>query len=125
METVKTVFWALIIGLAAAFAYNNWFPVDLNLWSDLVAEVNLPLLMLVCFLIGFVPMLLVHYTSRWRMRQRISSLERTMNDLRTAHAAPNVSNAPAPPKSDVDTSIAPAGDGPLFESLPAGSAKDR
>ncbi|MBW4329406.1 LapA family protein [Stakelama sp. CBK3Z-3] len=122
MQFLKTLFWALLIGLGAAFAYNNWVPVDLHLWGGLIAEVNLPLLLLVSFLIGFVPMLLAYYTMRWRLRQRISNSERALADLRAAHAvvpppAPDVAITPAAPAPLGEPDPIPVReDGPLFES---------
>lgn len=94
MQFLKALFWFLILGLVAAFAVTNWHPVEIQLWSSLVADVNLPFLLLVVFLAGFLPMLLLYHTVRWRSRQRIAMLERTVEEMRTLHAA---STAPAPP----------------------------
>lgn len=95
MQFLKALFWFLILGVIAAFAVTNWHPVEIQLWSGLVADVNLPFLILVAFLFGLVPMLLLYHTVRWRYRQRIGMLERTLDDLRAVHAAP-----PPPPVAD-------------------------
>lgn len=88
MQFLKALFWFLILGLAAAFAVTNWHPVEIQLWSGLVADVNLPFLLAVMFLTGFVPMLLIYHTVRWRLKSRISMLERTVDDLRPAPTPP-------------------------------------
>lgn len=88
MQFLKALFWFLILGVIAAFSVTNWHPVEIQLWSGLVADVNLPFLILVAFLFGLVPMLLLYHTVRWRYRQRIGMLERTLEDLRAVHAAP-------------------------------------
>lgn len=100
MQFLKALFWFLILGVIAAFAVTNWRPVEIQLWSGLVADVNLPFLILIAFLLGLIPMLLLYHTVRWRLRQRIAMLERTLEDLRAVHAAPppaSPDEAPAPP----------------------------
>ena len=87
MQFLKALFWFLILGLIAAFAVTNWHPVEIQLWSSLVADVNLPFLLFVVFLAGFLPMLLLYHTVRWRSRQRIAMLERTVEEMRAVHAA--------------------------------------
>ena len=126
MQFLKTLFWALLIGLGAAFAYNNWVPVDLHLWGGLIAEVNLPLLVLISFLLGLVPMLLGYYAMRWRLRQRLANADRALADLRSAHAAAPAQvepQAPAPALTETsEAAVSPtlplgeSADGPLFES---------
>ncbi|WNO54970.1 lipopolysaccharide assembly protein LapA domain-containing protein [Stakelama saccharophila] len=114
MQFLKTLFWALIIGLAAAFALNNWVPVEIRLWGGVVADVNLPLLLLVTFLIGFVPMLLAYYTVRWRLRQRLAASERALTELRALHESKPATAEPGDPAPAADAT--PADDGPLFSS---------
>ncbi len=87
MQFLKALFWFLILGLMAAFAATNWQPVEIQLWSGLVADVNLPALLVAMFLLGLIPTMLVYHAVRWRLRQRIATLERTLEDLRAAHAA--------------------------------------
>lgn len=103
MQFLKTLFWALLVGVIVAFALNNVTMVPLKLWGSLYADVNLPLLLLVVFLAGFVPTYIVHRTSRWRLRQRLAAAERALAGLHrgdTVHeplfTAP-VTDAPAPP----------------------------
>jgi uncharacterized integral membrane protein len=100
MQFLKALFWFLILGVIAAFAVTNWHPVEIQLWSGLVADVNLPFLILVAFLFGLIPMLLLYHTVRWRYRQRITMLERTLEDMRAVHAAP-------PPAQPAETPAAP------------------
>lgn len=88
MQFLKALFWFLILGVATAFAVTNWRPVEIQLWSGLVADVNLPFLLAVVFLAGLLPVLLFFHTLRWRMRQRIAMLERTIEDLRPPVSAP-------------------------------------
>ena len=104
MQFLKTLFWILIAGLALALAFHNWFPVSLRLWGGLIADVNLPLLLLLAYLLGLLPMLLVHHATRWRLRQRITGLERTIADLR---AVGTEAPPPAGPAAQKATSTMP------------------
>ncbi len=96
MQFLKALFWFLTLGLIAAFAVTNWHPVEIQLWSGLVADVNLPFLITVAFLLGLLPMMAVYHTVRWRHRQRIAMLERTLEDMRAVHAA--ATPPPSPPE---------------------------
>lgn len=84
MQFLKILFWCLLTFLAALFTYGNWDLVEIHLWSGLIADVNLPLLLLVTFLVGFLPMLVVHHAVRWRLRQRLATCERALADIRVA-----------------------------------------
>lgn len=97
MQFLKALFWFLILGVITAFAVTNWHPIEIQLWSGLVADVNLPFLILVAFLLGLVPMLLLYHTVRWRYRQRLATLERTLADMRAVHAAPLGEESPPLP----------------------------
>lgn len=76
MQFLKTLFWVLVAVLLALFASRNWAPVTLNLWGDIQADIKLPLLLLIAFLIGFVPMWLAMRARLWTADRRIEALER-------------------------------------------------
>ena len=100
MRFLKILFWLLLGGLFAGFViYNGGERVTIHLWSGLIADFSLPLLMILVFLAGFLPGLLAYHAYRWRMRQRVAGLERALADLR-AVAGPEpvtVQSSPAPP----------------------------
>jgi len=77
MRFLTTVFWALVAVLIALFSYRNWIDVTLNLWGDIQADVKVPLLLLVFFLLGFFPTWLLMRTRIWSYRRRLEALERT------------------------------------------------
>ena len=82
MQFLKILFWCLLAFLVALFTFGNWTTVPIQLWGNLVADVNLPLLLLSMFLLGFVPTSLYYQTVRWRLRQKLSSHERALADYR-------------------------------------------
>lgn len=83
MRFLKVLLWLLLGGLVAAFViYNGNERVGLRLWGGLIADFSLPVLLLLVFLLGFLPMLLAYHGLRWRSRQRIAGLERALADIR-------------------------------------------
>jgi putative membrane protein len=76
MQFLKTLFWVLIAVIVALFASRNWSDVTLNLWGDIQADIKLPVLLLVIFVIGFLPTWLISRTRIWSHRRRIEALER-------------------------------------------------
>ncbi|WP_294329620.1 LapA family protein [uncultured Sphingomonas sp.] len=89
MRFLKVLLWLLLGGVIAGFViYNGDQRVSIQLWAGLVADISLPLLLIVVFLAGFLPMLVAYQTLRWRMRQRFAGLERALADLRSIPAVP-------------------------------------
>lgn len=77
MQFLKTLFWVLVAVIVALFASRNWTDVTLNLWGDILADIKLPVLLLIAFLIGFLPAWLVMRARLWSYRRRLEALERT------------------------------------------------
>jgi hypothetical protein len=97
MQIVRTVLWALILVLLLAFSYFNWRPVEVQIWDNLVLETKVPALVVISFLIGLVPMWLIHRGSKWRLQRRIAALE---NAARTQAVTPLVPAASVPPAGE-------------------------
>ena len=76
MQFLKTLFWVLLAVFIALFASRNWSDLTLNLWGDIQVDIKIPVLMLVMFLLGFLPTLLVERARLWAMRRRIDAQER-------------------------------------------------
>ena len=87
MQFLKILFWCLLTFLAAIFTYGNWDRVEIHLWGGMVADVNLPLLLLVVFLAGLLPILVYHHAVRWSLRQRLATCERMIAESRAAATA--------------------------------------
>lgn len=76
MQFLKTLFWVLIAVLVALFSTRNWFDVTVNLWGDIQADIKLPILLLLAFLIGFAPTWSLMRTRIWSHRRRMEAMER-------------------------------------------------
>lgn len=77
MQFLKTLFWVLVAVIVALFASRNWTDVTLNLWGDILADIKLPVLLLIAFLIGFLPAWLIMRARLWSCHRRLEALERT------------------------------------------------
>ena len=76
MRFLKTLFWVLLAVIVVLFAARNWTDLTLNLWGDIQADIKIPLLLLIFFLIGFVPTWLIMRAKLWADRRRLDGLER-------------------------------------------------
>ena len=99
MRFLKTLLWVTVIVGLVVFATNNWQPVSLRLWGGLRLDTKLPALMMVAFLLGFLPVYILHLTQVWRMKRRILVLEGNQRSM-FAPAPPPVS--PHPTNKAVD-----------------------
>lgn len=77
MQFLKTLFWVLIAVVVVLFASRNWFDVTVNLWGDIQADIKLPVLLLIAFLIGWVPTWGLMRTRLWSHRRRIEAMEQS------------------------------------------------
>ena len=91
MQFLKTLFWVLLAVFIALFASRNWFDVTLNLWGDLQADIKVPVLLALTFLIGWLPTFLIYRARVWAMRRRVEASE-----SQPAVAAPPAEQEDAP-----------------------------
>jgi len=84
MHIVRTIVWVLLLVALLIFSIANWGPVvTVRIWEGLVVDTKIPAIVVISFLIGFLPMWLFHRANHWQMRRRIHSLE---NNLKTTQA---------------------------------------
>lgn len=82
MNFLKTLFWIVLSAVVVLFSISNWKPVTVELWGGLQADVKLPVLLLLLFLIGFVPTLVYYRARHWRLSRRLGTVERELSDMR-------------------------------------------
>ena len=93
MQFLKTLFWVIVAVVAVLFFYTNWQPVTLKLWGGLEADVKLPLILFIGFLIGFLPTFIVHHARLWSLKRRMEPLAR---NVAIQDAPRPAATAPAP-----------------------------
>ena len=93
----RTVVWIVITAILVSFIAMNWERAPVNFWpledSYLRFEWPVGVIALLFFLLGLVPMWLLHRAGRWRLNRRISALE---NSVRATAAAAPVASAVLP-----------------------------
>lgn len=75
MQFIKTLFWVILAVILVVFAVNNWSPTSVLIWEEIRIDTKLPVLVIGAFLLGFVPLWLIHRASKWRLNRRIKTLE--------------------------------------------------
>lgn len=88
MRFLKTLFWIVIAVLLTYFSAENWRDVTIALWGNLQADVKLPVLVALAFLLGLVPMWMMHRTRMWRVQNRVT--------------IPHREHVPAPPGAEAE-----------------------
>lgn len=104
MRFLKTLFWVVLAAGIVLFARENWLPVEIKLWSGLIAEVKLPFLLLVVFLAGFLPTYLLYRGRMWTMKRQLGRPERVAVGNQPAFVA---GPAPAAAPSAAPVPVAP------------------
>ena len=71
MQVLRTIGWVLLAVVLVVFAVYNGKPVEVQVWPTLIWEPPLAALAIFAFLLGLVPMWLVHRTVKWRLKRRV------------------------------------------------------
>lgn len=95
MRFLSTLFWVLLAVILALFASRNWNDVTLNLWGDIQADVKIPVLLVIMFLVGFLPPWLMMRARVWSHRRRIEALARQQPVATTAAPVAEEQEVPA------------------------------
>lgn len=106
MDFLKTLFWIVLSAVIVIFSVYNWTPVSVRLWEGMLADVKLPVLLLIVFLIGFVPTLIYYRTRQWRLTRRLETIDREIADLRGINQFHAPERAASGDELSLDTSAA-------------------
>ena len=105
MQAVRTIVWVILAVLLTVFAVANSQVVAVSVWPGYVAELPLSILIILVFLVGFLPIFLMHVSNRWLMRRQIEAQKQTITSMKSSETkvvavsdVPPV-NAPAEPMS--------------------------
>ena len=76
MRFLKSLFWIVVAVLVTYFAAQNWRDVTIDLWGNLQADVKIPVLLAIMFLVGFLPTWLIYRGKLWRAHNRVTMPQR-------------------------------------------------
>ena len=96
MQIVRTIVWVLLLIVLLIFSINNWEPVTVKIWEGLILETKVPALVVISFLLGLLPMWLLHRITAYAARRRISSLEVAARTAAVTPVVPAVEPAADP-----------------------------
>jgi putative membrane protein len=74
MRFLIALFWIIVGVLLTVFAYVNFDRIaSIELWDKIVVDVKIPLLLLVTYLIGFLPTFLILRARIWGLKRRLEA----------------------------------------------------
>jgi lipopolysaccharide assembly protein A len=87
VKILRTIVWVLAAIGFLIFAAYNWNRIELKLWQNLVIDTPMPMVALLAFAAGFLPMWAVHRSTTWGLNRRIRTLENSLKTTAMAHRA--------------------------------------
>jgi uncharacterized integral membrane protein len=110
VQIIRTLIWIVITAVLVAFIAMNWERAPVHIWplENTYLQFDWPvgIIALVFFLLGLVPMWLVHRAGRWRWQRRIAALENSVLATSTASAPAAASLEADQPETPTDAPIA-------------------
>lgn len=107
MQVIRTIAWVLLVCGILTFSFYNWQPVEVTIWENLVLETKVPVLLVLAFLAGLLPLLAYHLSVKWSLKRRIRNLEGSLKTLATSRRTdpadavfPAAAAAAAAPRKD-------------------------
>jgi lipopolysaccharide assembly protein A len=74
MQFLKTLMWVVLAAAIILFASANWDRLaTIDLWGGLQVDVKLPVLVVLAFLLGFLPTLIVYRARLWALKRRLDN----------------------------------------------------
>ncbi|HEY7810734.1 MAG TPA: hypothetical protein VIA98_10180 [Allosphingosinicella sp.] len=109
MQFLKILFWIVLTVLLVLFADANWRSVEVKLWGGLIADAKLPVLLMLVFLLGFLPTLAVYRAKMWSLRRRLEVNERNAAPVAAmpVPAAPSLAPEAESERLATDTKVWP------------------
>ncbi len=76
MQFLRTLLWVAIAVVLAIIASHNWRDVTIDLWGNIQVDIKIPALLLLVFLLGFVPPFVILRARLWQVRRRLDAQDR-------------------------------------------------
>ena len=108
MQFLKTLFWVIVAVVAVLFGYTNWHPVTITLWGGLEADINLPFLLSIIFLLGFLPTFIIYRARLWALQRRLDTQAQAHVVSHPAPARPVTPATNSPGRQATDAKAWPA-----------------
>ena len=86
MQFLRTIFWVILAVVVAYFAWANPQTAQVNLWGGIAWFPPMWFALLAAFLLGLLPVLVLHRATRWSLRRRLDTANRALAESQTATA---------------------------------------
>ena len=99
MRFLKTLFWVLLAVVALLFYSQNQGRVTLQ-FGDIQKDVAIMLVIIVSFLLGLLPTLVLHQATSWNLNRKLNNVQRSLNQMTTPPAVavtPSINEGALPP----------------------------
>jgi lipopolysaccharide assembly protein A len=106
MQFLKTILWVVLAVVMVIFALNNWTPITVNLWNGLQLDTQLPVLMVLAFLLGLIPYFILHRATRWSLSRKLTNAERSLAEYRGTNT-PTIDRSNVIPPSAAPIAVPP------------------
>ena len=100
MQTMRTIIWVIMAVILTIFAVANSQTVAVSVWPGFVAELPLSILIIMVFMLGFLPAFILSVGNRWRLGRQINIQEQVITQLRMPAPSPTTvepANTPVSP----------------------------
>lgn len=115
------ILWVILLVAVIIFSWSNWNPVEVTIWDNLVVETKVPALVIISFLIGFLPVWLYSRGVIWSLNRKIRSLEIAAKASSVSAAARESDREEAERQEEAHSEPQPA---PATDPAPAPAAVD-
>lgn len=109
MQFLRTAFWVIIAMIIMLFSFTNWTDVKITIWGGNELWTKLPVVVIVSFLAGSLPLWFIHKTTRWRMNRKLETAQRAL----AASLPPPPPPPPAHPQVPANSPSTDTSPGPL------------
>ena len=82
MQFLRTIFWVVLAVIVVLFCVQNSQTVQVFLWGGLYWNPPLWAVVIVAFMLGFVPALILHRTTRWTLNRKLDAANRNLTETR-------------------------------------------
>ncbi|MEY4502462.1 MAG: hypothetical protein RIS52_2352 [Pseudomonadota bacterium] len=88
MRFLTSIMWIIVLLIIVTFSINNWVPITVYLWKNLVMDTFLPVPLIVAFLAGMIPYFILHRATRWSMSRKLTQAERALAQTQASVVIP-------------------------------------
>lgn len=82
MQFLRTIFWVALAVIFVIFAVYNGQRTEVRAWDAFVIEAPLWLIVLASFLIGLLPILVLHRATSWNLKRKLEAANRNLTETR-------------------------------------------